>query len=184
LVGTTFYFPQLSGDTVGECCAIIIIGSFVRIVAAYYTVSWSKLANKEKAFVGIAWLPKATIQAALGGVLLAKAESDDKYDKYKEDGLIILTGSVFSILLTAPIGSILLTLFGPKLLQKSVNESKANKEAFSPLQGSKANPKIAPKSKVRRVSDDLSEDIEYAKYYMSSEDMVRSDIESMRRNSL
>ncbi|CAG9314095.1 unnamed protein product [Blepharisma stoltei] len=182
LVGTTFYFPQLAGDTVGKCCAIIVAGSLVRIAAAYYSVSWCKLTNKEKGFVGIAWLPKATIQAALGGVLLAKAQSDDNYKQYKDDGLIILTGSVFSILLTAPIGSILLTLFGPRLLQKSANEFETSKEAFAPLRESEASAQSIPITREKRMSEEYIEHKKY--YYMSSEDLVRSDIDSMMRNSV
>ena len=51
-----------------------------RIIAAYGAVSGGKNNLKEKLFVSLAWLPKATVQAALGPVALGKArEALDKY---------------------------------------------------------------------------------------------------------
>jgi hypothetical protein len=46
----------------------------------------TNLNRMEKLFVGIAWMPKATVQAALGGVVLNLAENEDLDDDYKRWG--------------------------------------------------------------------------------------------------
>ena len=70
--------------------------------------------------MGFAWIPKATVQAAIGGVVLSEAE---KYDlpEYKEYGVAMLTTAVFAIVFTAPIGAILTNTLGPLWLSKSEN---------------------------------------------------------------
>ena len=66
----------------------------------------------------------ATVQAALGPVALDSLynsdldPNSDLYKLRKELGLKILTIAVLVILITAPIGSIAITLSGPKLLNK------------------------------------------------------------------
>jgi hypothetical protein len=72
----------------------------------------------EKLFVGIAWMPKATVQAALGGVVLGLAESNDLGSDYERYGLQILTIAFLCIVITAPTGAILSAFLGPKLLAK------------------------------------------------------------------
>ena len=66
----------------------------------------------------------ATVQAALGPVALDSLynsdldPNSDLYKLRKDLGLKILTIAVLVILITAPIGSIAITLSGPKLLNK------------------------------------------------------------------
>ena len=48
-----------------------------------------------------AWLPKATVQAALGGNILEKAKEEDNAE-YINFGNKILTISILSILVTSP----------------------------------------------------------------------------------
>ena len=52
---------------------------------------------------------KATVQASIGGIALSMGLTS---------GAIILTVSIVSILVTAPIGAFLIEYFGPKLLNK------------------------------------------------------------------
>lgn len=40
------------------------------MVGTYFAVSCGSLNNKEKIFMAFAWMPKATVQAALGPVFL------------------------------------------------------------------------------------------------------------------
>ena len=79
----------------------------------------------------MAWLPKATVQAALGPVALdnlydsvGSGQLDENSDLYKTRqalGLKVLTIAVLVILITAPIGSIAITLAGPRLLKKKAD---------------------------------------------------------------
>ena len=64
---------------------------------------------KEKLFCGIGYLPKTTVQAALGAVPLSYGLAG---------GQTILTVSVISILVFAPLGSFLIEKTYKKLLSK------------------------------------------------------------------
>ncbi|KAI5609279.1 sodium/hydrogen exchanger 9B2-like, partial [Silurus asotus] len=72
---------------------------------------------KEKIFISLAWLPKATVQAAIGSTALdmARSQGDEQLEHY---GMDVLTVAVLAIMFTAPIGALAIGLAGPKLLQK------------------------------------------------------------------
>lgn len=63
--------------------------------------------KKEKRFVLMSYLPKATVQAAIGSVPLANGMAG---------GELMLTLAVLSILITAPFGAIGMDYFAPRLL--------------------------------------------------------------------
>ena len=64
-------------------------------------------------------MSKATVQAALGGVLLGSATDNDLDDDYVRAGERHIILAFFSIVITAPIGAILTAWTGLKLLTKS-----------------------------------------------------------------
>lgn len=68
----------------------------------------TNLNHKEKIFSMISYIPKATVQAAISGVPLAKGVFG---------GEIILAIGVISILITAPIGAVGIKIFGEKFLK-------------------------------------------------------------------
>ena len=110
---------------VGLGIAVLVIGLTIRIIASYFSVLGGDLNLKERLFVTLAWLPKATVQAALGPVALDNLYNsglDPGNDLYKTRYVFssqILQIAVLVILITAPLGSIAITLSGPKLLKKS-----------------------------------------------------------------
>lgn len=59
-------------------------------------------------------------QAAIGSTALdmARSKNDLELQKY---GMDVLTVAVLSILITAPIGALIISLLGPRLLQKPKN---------------------------------------------------------------
>lgn len=62
------------------------------------------------------------LQAAIGSVALDTARSHG--EKQLEDyGMDVLTVAFLSILITAPIGSLLIGLLGPRLLQKAAHQN-------------------------------------------------------------
>ena len=87
--------------------------------------SWNQIFKIFHIFLPLAWLPKATVQAALGPVALDNLYNsglDPGNDLYKTRYVFssqILQIAVLVILITAPLGSIAITLSGPKLLKKS-----------------------------------------------------------------
>lgn len=77
---------------------LITIGLIFRMLGVYFSLIPSKLDRKEKLFTGFAYLPKATVQAAIGPVCLSYG---------LESGKLILAISVIAIIYTAPLGAIL-----------------------------------------------------------------------------
>ena len=76
----------MSLSTVCWGSLILLSGLSARILAAFGAVSGGKNNIKEKLFVSLAWLPKATVQAALGPVALGKArEALDHYIEESEE---------------------------------------------------------------------------------------------------
>lgn len=89
---------------------IIFIGLCGRTLAVYISLYGSKLNNKEKLFCAIAYSPKATVQAAIGGI---------PYAMGVPHGDLILAIAVLSIVVTAPLGAIGIRLSKSKLLEIS-----------------------------------------------------------------
>lgn len=88
---------------------IIASGIAARTVGVMISLYKSDLNAKEKLFCAIAYIPKATVQAAIGSIPLSQGV---------ESGEKILAVSVLAILMTAPIGAIGMNLSADKLLSK------------------------------------------------------------------
>lgn len=88
---------------------LIALTLVIRSLAVWLSVSGNGFSKREKLFCVIAYLPKATVQAAIGGILLAAGLAS---------GQLILSVAVLGILVTAPLGAILLDRFGKELLEK------------------------------------------------------------------
>lgn len=71
----------------------------------------TKLSLKERLFCMIGYMPKATVQAAIGGVPLAMGLGCGK---------IVLTVAVLAILITAPLGAFGIDMTYKWLLTKQV----------------------------------------------------------------
>jgi len=83
----------------------------------------AKLTPKEAKFICIAWLPKATVQAAVGGLALDRVhELGHAGTENEAYAKMVLMISVMVILLTAPVGAIGIAIFGPKLLSHDTIE--------------------------------------------------------------
>lgn len=76
---------------------LLVIGLIFRSVGTYLSLLGTALDLRERLFPVIAYLPKATVQAAIGGVPLAMG---------LPCGGLILSVAVLSILVTAPLGAI------------------------------------------------------------------------------
>ena len=87
--------------------AMIFIALVFRSLGVLICLIGTKLNRKEKLYCVIAYLPKATVQAAIGSVPLSLGLSC---------GNIVLSVAVLSILITAPIGAIGMDLSYKKLL--------------------------------------------------------------------
>ncbi|XP_066241199.1 sodium/hydrogen exchanger 9B2 [Saccopteryx leptura] len=118
LIGAEVSIASLRPETVGLCVATLGIAVSIRILTTFLMVCFAGFNIKEKIFISLAWLPKATVQAAIGSVALDTARSHGER-QLEEYGMDVLTVAFLAILITAPIGSLLIGLLGPRLLQKA-----------------------------------------------------------------
>jgi NhaP-type Na+/H+ or K+/H+ antiporter len=89
--------------------ALIFLALLFRGIGTYLSVMGTDLTFRERLFCVIAYIPKATVQAAIGAVPLeAGVQSGD----------IILAVAVLSILLTAPLGAIGIQVTGDRWLER------------------------------------------------------------------
>lgn len=88
---------------------MIFIGLLLRSVGVWLCMIGTKLNVKERLYCVIAYLPKATVQAAIGGVPLSLG---------LPCGNVVLSVAVLSILITAPLGAISMDLSYKKLLSE------------------------------------------------------------------
>lgn len=95
----------------GVAAILLILGAMVfRMAGVLASVLGTKLNGKERAFCMLAYTPKATVQAAIGGVPLAMGLAC---------GETVLTVAVLAILITAPFGAIAIDCTYKKWLQRA-----------------------------------------------------------------
>jgi len=119
LTGTQIKFNELDRDTVGIGMACLITAIIIRIISTVLVGVRSKLNLKEKIFVALSWMAKATVQAALAPVAMDSVHEGNRPEEERVYAEHVLVVCVLSILLTAPVGAILITLSGPRLLTKT-----------------------------------------------------------------
>lgn len=90
---------------------IILLGLISRSIGVIISIFNTNLNQKEKLFCIVSYWPKATVQAAIGAIPLSFGV---------ESGDLILALAVLSIVITAPIGAILIKYMGYNYLQKEV----------------------------------------------------------------
>jgi NhaP-type Na+/H+ or K+/H+ antiporter len=86
---------------------VIFWGLFFRSLGTYISLAGTDLDWREKLFSVVAYIPKATVQAAIGAVPLAAG---------LPGGQVILAVAVLSIIITAPIGAIGIKILGERIL--------------------------------------------------------------------
>ena len=106
---------------------VIAAGLVGRITGVQICLLKSEFNRKERLFVSLSYLPKATVQAAIGGVPLAAMAA---VGMGTAPGELILAIAVMSIVLTAPLGALLISWAGKKWLPVSNAESPAQKAAL------------------------------------------------------
>lgn len=97
-----------------KAIALILLVLLFRMLGVFFCLLGTKLNFKERLFSMIAYTPKATVQAAIGGLPLAMGLGC---------GEVVLTVSVVAILLTAPLGAFGIDLTYKRFLQAEENPS-------------------------------------------------------------
>ena len=108
LVGATVNIEYLG--KIGAKAFIVIIGALIfRMFGVFVCLLGTNLKRKEQLFAMMAYTPKATVQAAIGGIPLALGLAC---------GDIVLTVAVLAIVFTAPLGAFAIDWSYKKLLNK------------------------------------------------------------------
>ena len=88
---------------------LVFIALVFRSLGVLCSVIATKFTWKEKLYIVISYLPKATVQASIGAIALSEGLAC---------GTLVLTAAVVAILITAPLGAILMDSLKNKLLMK------------------------------------------------------------------
>lgn len=88
---------------------LIFAALLLRVIGVFVCLIKTKLNLKEKLFCMLAYIPKATVQAAIGGIPLSLGLAC---------GNAVLSVAVLAIIITAPLGAFLIDLTYKKLLSK------------------------------------------------------------------
>jgi len=158
LIGAEIDASTLEPGTVGVGIGCLMIAVFFRMIASFLVVLGAGFNLKEKLFIPFAWLPKATVQAAIGAAAFDMATKamaaakvtlaeeienfnasapnatypvlDPEYAINIQRGEQVLTLAVLSIIITAPIGAVLIAIFSNILLTADAKADPKEAEAM------------------------------------------------------
>lgn len=88
---------------------LLVFALIARMLGVYLATTGSPLTKKERIFSMIAYCPKATVQAAIGGIPLSMG---------LPSGELVLAVAVLSIIITAPLGAFAIDISYKKLLTR------------------------------------------------------------------
>jgi len=89
---------------------VVIIGALIfRMLGVFVCLIGTSFKKKERIFAMLAYTPKATVQAAIGGIPLSLGLAC---------GDTVLTVAVLAIVLTAPLGAFAIDMTYKKLLRR------------------------------------------------------------------
>lgn len=108
LVGASVQIDMLlqAGISVIILLALVLI---VRMIGVFVCVLGTNLKKSERLFCMLAYTPKATVQAAIGGIPLSMGLAC---------GNIVLVVSVLAIMITAPLGAFAIDMTYKRFLEK------------------------------------------------------------------
>lgn len=109
LVGATVNIGYL-GNVGFKALIVIVAALIMRMLGVFVCLLGTDISGKEKLFTMMAYTPKATVQAAIGGIPLSMGFAC---------GQTVLTVAVLAIVLTAPAGAFAIDISYKKLLSKS-----------------------------------------------------------------
>lgn len=115
LIGYNFVISDLNGDIILIGLAVIVIGVVGRIVIVFLTTIFSHFNLSEKVFTSFCFMPKATVQAALAPVIYQFLLLDMDWNTH---ATFFISTCIIAIIITAPLGQIIIRLFGYLLLSK------------------------------------------------------------------
>jgi len=119
LIGAAANLRVVNGSDVGVLVGIILAGFVARFFGSLISAYSNTLTWKEIAFVGVAWIPKSTIQATLGIMPRDAAETEEEVERSK----IVLLSGILAVVLGASIGSTLIKGLRKKCLKRDLTQA-------------------------------------------------------------
>lgn len=121
LVGAPLNINAVSGILLPSLF-LIIIGLIFRLLGTFVCTIKTKQTFKERVFVSLSYIPKATVQATIDGSLLDLGNKLGNIT-IQNAGMIVLAASIISILLTAHLRAFAIDLSVNKLTLKGNNDT-------------------------------------------------------------
>ncbi|XP_014235913.1 sodium/hydrogen exchanger 9B2-like isoform X1 [Trichogramma pretiosum] len=120
LTGTQIRFEDFGGSIdVYQVIGCLLAAIVIRLIVTVGVSFGSRFNTKEKIFIALACMAKASVQAALAPVTLDRVLEKGLDAHAQGQAKLILVLCIMSILLTAPSGAILIMTTGPRLLTKT-----------------------------------------------------------------
>merc|ERR1719415_233411 len=104
LIGTAIQIDKIDPNVLGLSIIVLLLALVFRMIGTYFAVMGGELTVKEKIFMAFAWMPKATVQAALGPIFLdnVKKVNPELWDTQENQDAWVAAGR--NITEFAPIG--------------------------------------------------------------------------------
>ncbi len=118
LIGAAVVLSVIEPSYVWSGLVILGFGLTVRLLVGFASVGGSGFTRNERLFVALAWIPKATVQAAIGALALDLARQGNEGAEAITYGNQVLTIAVLAIIVTAPIGALAIAWSGPRWLER------------------------------------------------------------------
>ncbi|KAK6172297.1 hypothetical protein SNE40_015987 [Patella caerulea] len=135
LIGNAVSIENLQSGNVGLGMLTLFVGLVFRLIVTFFSAYGMNFSFREKLFLTVSWLPKATVQAAIGPVALDTARAKGASDEIIDFATNILTIAVLSILITAPIGAAGIATTAPLLLKKSgIDDTEVSEDIHDPME--------------------------------------------------
>jgi len=115
LIGSLVDMSKIEVSLIGNSTMVLILAVFCRGLGAYVAMMGTNLGSSERLFLAGAWIPKATVPAALSSEILERATALQMPQEIIW-GREVITIFIFMILVTAPLGAIYISVTGPLLL--------------------------------------------------------------------
>merc|ERR1711912_126895 len=141
LLGASLDASKLSPQLVGMGVLLVVLGLVGRSITLFFTLFlFPQWGVKEKMYSMVSWCPKATVQAALATAALdyitvqiksgVFIETDPEVLQFLDNAMVILTTAILSIIMTAPLFAVLMTMLAPRLLDDD-SQDEPEEDAFA-----------------------------------------------------
>ena len=80
-VGASIIIKNIQFEVFGKAILILVVGVLMRLIGTFLVTAGQGFTVKERGFFAFSWIPKATVQAAIGGIVLDTARNLTGIDK-------------------------------------------------------------------------------------------------------